>query len=121
VNVGFTTVVSTRIRRPLTTPRSRAIFISRGPTAKPQRLHGLGIRHLPGAHLGEVAVNQIGADFALEDLVAPVSHMLENEQAEDHFGWRRHDLFIPQNLSCVIHSSRRSLTSFGDQTLTEGC
>ena len=50
--------------------------------------HGLGVRHLAAAHAGEVAVNQIGAHFALENLVAPVTDMLENQQAQDHFGWR---------------------------------
>jgi hypothetical protein len=48
----------------------------------------LGVRHLTAADAGEVAVDQVGAHFALEDLVAPVAHMLENEQAQDHVGGR---------------------------------
>jgi hypothetical protein len=59
-----------------------------GPTADPQTADRLGVRHLAAADAGEVAVDQIGAHFALEHLVAPVAHVFENEQAQDHVGRR---------------------------------
>ena len=48
----------------------------------------LGVRHPAAADADEVAVDQVGAHFALENLVAPVAHVLENEQTQDHVGPR---------------------------------
>jgi len=49
--------------------------------------HGLGIRHLAGTDTAEVAVHQIGPDFALQNRVAPVANVLKDEQAKHDFGW----------------------------------
>jgi hypothetical protein len=83
---------------------------------------------------------KLDRETALDDLVAPVSNMLENEQTEDHFGRRRrpaataalgtslgerfvkrrHDLFIPPNLIGVGHPFFAKVAHlFGNQTLTE--
>jgi hypothetical protein len=48
--------------------------------------HGLGIGRLGRAHAGEVAVYQVGAHFALQHAIAPVTDVLEDQQAQHHFG-----------------------------------
>ena len=50
--------------------------------------HGLGIGRLAGADAGEGAVDEIGADFALQHRIAPVAHVLENQQAQHDLGRR---------------------------------
>jgi hypothetical protein len=90
-----TTVVSTRASagRPQSlAPAPFAPFVHLLDRLRPDRqsppADRLGVRHLAAADAGEVAVDQVGAHFALEDLVAPVAHVLENEQAQDHVGRR---------------------------------
>jgi hypothetical protein len=91
-----TTVVSTRILRPVAIPSACAICTSRSgrlfdrlrPDRQSPTADRLGVGHLAAADAGEVAVDQVGAHFALERRVAPVAHMLENEQAQDHVGRR---------------------------------
>ena len=75
--------------------------------------HGLGIRHLAAADPSEVAVDQIGTYFALENLVAPVADMLENEQPQHHLGRRTMPpaaaaLRVPL-AQCLIHSRNNDL------------
>jgi len=48
--------------------------------------HRLGIRHLGGANMDELTVDQIGADLALEGRVAPVAHVLEHQQPQHDVG-----------------------------------
>jgi hypothetical protein len=40
--------------------------------------YGLGVRHLATTYPREVAVDQVGAHFTLEDCIAPIADMLEN-------------------------------------------
>jgi hypothetical protein len=47
---------------------------------------GLVIGHGSAAHAGELAVNQIGADFADHRLIAPIAHVFEQQQPQDDFG-----------------------------------
>ena len=100
----------------------------------------LGVRHLAAADAGEVAVDQVGAHFALENLVAPVAHVLENEQAQHHLGRRaqptataalrmsppqrfvnrRDDGFIVEQPIGVVHPSLAQVLHFvGDQSVAE--
>src|SRR3954471_20076577 len=48
--------------------------------------HSFGIRHLPCAHTGKVAIHKIGTHFALQYRVAPVADVLENQQPHNHVG-----------------------------------
>jgi hypothetical protein len=82
----------------------------------------------------KTCVHQIGANFALKDLAAPISDIFEDEQAQDPrrpaatavFGMsfgerllnRRHNFFIFQNLIGVAFFAKVAHL-FGDQTLTE--
>ena len=100
----------------------------------------LGVRHLAAADAGEVAVDQVGAHFALENLVAPVAHVLENEQAQHHIGRRaqptataalrmsppqrfvnrRDDGFIVEQPIGVVHPALAQVLHFvGDQSVAE--
>jgi hypothetical protein len=85
--------------------------------------HGLGIRGLHATHMGEVPVHQIGADFALQHLIAPVPDVFENQQSQHHVGrctpapartalrmsfrqclvYDRNDGFIRQHRIGVVH------------------
>jgi hypothetical protein len=100
----------------------------------------LAFRHLRAADTGEVAVHQIGAHFAFQHVIAPVADVLENQQAQNHFGrgalaaaaaalrtpprqsleHRRHQLFIGQNLISVRHPVFAQIAHFrGDQAVAE--
>jgi len=48
--------------------------------------HGFGISHLAGADTGEVAVHQIGPDLTLQNRVAPIADVLQDQQAQHDFG-----------------------------------
>ena len=82
-----TTVVSIRILRPCTTFRANAICTTRfvyhfdygRPERDPPAAHGFGIRHLVRADTGEVAIHQICADFALQNHVAPIANVLQDQ------------------------------------------
>ena len=67
------------LHHPLVDPLDHLRAHRRAPAA-----HGLGIRHLATADPREVAVDEIGPYLALENLVAPVADMLENEQSQHH-------------------------------------
>src|SRR2546422_8955123 len=89
-----TTVVSTRIRRPSTIPRSRANSISRwckfritsGPITCPSRAKVFAYRHFLIADPREGPIDQIRAHFPLQRVVTPVPHMLQDQQPQRHFG-----------------------------------
>jgi hypothetical protein len=100
----------------------------------------LGVRHLAAADAGEVAIDQVGAHFALENRVAPVAHVLENQQAQNHIGRRaqptasaafgmsppqrfvnrRDDRLIVEQPIGVVHPSLAQIRHFvGDQSVAE--
>jgi len=41
--------------------------------------HGLGVRRFGGSHACEIAIYQVGPDFALQNLVAPVANVLQQQ------------------------------------------
>ena len=48
--------------------------------------HGFGISHLAGADTGEVPIYQIGPHFTLQNRVAPIANVLQDQQAQHDFG-----------------------------------
>jgi hypothetical protein len=48
---------------------------------------GFGISHLAGADTGEVAVHQTSPDFTLQNRIAPIANVLQDQQAQHDFGW----------------------------------
>ena len=48
----------------------------------------LGVRHLGRTHSREVAIHKIGPHLALEHGVAPVAHVLEQQQSQHHLRGR---------------------------------
>ena len=102
--------------------------------------HCLGIGHLRAADAREVAVHQIGAHFAFQHLIAPVADVLEDQQAQHHFGRSalsaaaatlgmplrqsvvdgRHQLFVLKHLVGVDHPILAQITHLlGDQSVAE--
>src|SRR6266481_2753397 len=47
--------------------------------------HRLGIRHLGCTHPSELAIHQVGSHLALQHGIAPVAHMLEQQQSQHDF------------------------------------
>ena len=110
------------------------------PDRRAPAAHGLGVGHLAAAHAGEVAVHQVGAHLALHHLIAPVAHMLEDQQAQDHLRryafaapaaasgmalpqslvHSRHDLFVGQHPVGSLHPVLTKIAHFlGDQPVAE--
>jgi hypothetical protein len=58
----------------------------RGAQSRPPTAHGFGVWHFLTADTSEVAIDQVGADLAFQVLVAPVSHVLQDQQAQHHLG-----------------------------------
>ncbi len=102
--------------------------------------HRLGVRHLAAADPREVAVDQVGAHLALENLVTPVADMLEDQETQDHLGRRtsatataalgmappkrfvnrRNDGFVIQQSVGVVHPALAQILHFpGDQSVAE--
>ena len=110
------------------------------PDCQAPAAHRLGVRHLLPADPSEVAIDQVGAHFAFENLVAPVAHMLEHQKAEDHLGrctmptaaatlWmspcqrfvnrRHHSLVIKQPIG-MLHPELAQIFDFlGNQSVAE--
>src|SRR5215467_9435691 len=87
-----TTVVSTRILRPATTPLSRAIVTilacirssTCGPTAIPHRPMVLASGTLPPPTHVKSRYTRLARTSPLQYLIAPVAHILENQEAQDY-------------------------------------
>ena len=54
--------------------------------SRPPSAHGFGVRHFLAADTGEVAIDQVGADLAFQVLETPVSHVLQDQQAQHDLG-----------------------------------
>src|ERR1700733_394769 len=89
-----TTVVSTRIRRP---PTNLVLHCDRDHAAVqildyvradhlPEASQCFRIRNLLSTDAGERSVHQIGPDFPLQYLVAPVADVLEDEKPKHYLG-----------------------------------
>src|SRR3990172_8255971 len=88
-----TTVVSTRLFPPPTTPASRSLPTTPPftrprlrPHHQPQPPQGLGIRYLAPAHPRELPIQEIRAHFPLHNREAPVSYVLQQQQSQHHVG-----------------------------------
>ena len=110
------------------------------PQSQAPAAHGLGIRHLGGAHTGEVAVHQIGPHLALQHRIAPVADVLENQEPQHHLGRRRqpasaaalgmplrqrfvygcHDVLILEHFISVLHPVFAKIVHLvGDQAVAK--
>ena len=135
---------SAPFHRPLIPCKPYKSFVNLFDHVRPHRhspaAHGLGIGRLGGAHAGKVAVHQISAHLALQHAIAPVSDVLEDQQAQHHFGRSArpataaalgmslhqrfvhgsHDLFVRQHLIGVCHPAFAEIAHFlSDQSITE--
>ena len=135
---------SAPFRRPLVPCEPYKSFVNLFDHVRPYRhspaAHGLGIGRLGGAHAGEVAVHQVGAYLALQHAIAPVTDVLEDQQAKHHFGRSTrpaaaaalgmplhqrfvhgsYDLFVRQHLIGVCHPAFAEIAHFlSNQSIAE--
>jgi hypothetical protein len=59
-----------------------------GPRRAGNLQNRLGVRHLARIDAGKRAIDQVGADFLLQVVVAPVEQVLQDQHPDHDFGWR---------------------------------
>src|SRR5512143_2177250 len=102
--------------------------------------HRFGIWHLVRAHMREVAIDEVGANLAFQNLVAPIAYVLEDQKPQYSLGrntlppptaalgmtlrqcliYRADNLLVRQHVIGMLHPGFAKVAHFpGDQPIAK--